>query len=199
MQDATKFVGIDYGAKLAGTTAVAFVKDGQLQLKQSQRGQNADEWIWGIINELHPKAVYIDAPLSLPAVYTQGVFTSDSEYFYRACDKEVQAMSPMFIGGLTARAIQLRARLSEAGIAMLETYPSQLRKVLLSHLPDYKKSPAALPVFSEALQGLLPFTLAQSPANWHQFDSLLAWLSGYRHTQGNSILYGDAREGRIVV
>lgn len=199
MQDAAQIIGIDYGSKLAGTTAAAFVEDGKLQVSQTQRGQDADAWILELASTLHPKTIYIDAPLSLPKVYSQGVFTPEAAYFYRACDREVQAMSPMFIGGLTARAIQLRARLAETSIAVLETYPSQLNKLLFSHLQGYKKSPAALPVFTEALQSLLPFPLAQLPANWHQFDSLLAWLSGYRHTLGTSVLYGDAREGRIIV
>ncbi|GAB3197296.1 putative nuclease with RNAse H fold [Pontibacter aydingkolensis] len=199
MSQAVNFIGVDYGSKLAGTTAAAYVAGGQLQISQSQRGQNADEWLWQLVNTLQPKAIFIDAPLTLPKVYTQGVYTSATEYFYRACDREVQAMSPMFIGGLTARAIQFRAKLSETGIAILETYPSQLAKLLFSHLQDYKKSPVALPVFTDALQGLLPFQLKQPPVNWHQFDSLLAWFSSYRHNQGQSILYGDATEGRIIV
>lgn len=199
MTQLTQFVGVDYGSKLAGTTAAAFETEGQLKIKQSQRGQSADEWLWQLVSSLQPKVVYIDAPLTLPKVYAQGVYSSDSEYFYRACDREVQAMSPMFIGGLTARAIQLRARLSEAGIAVLETYPSQLAKLLLNHLAEYKKSLTALPLFTDALQGFLPVPLHQPPANWHQFDSLLAWYSGYRHSQGQSILYGDAKEGRIIV
>ncbi|MBC5992136.1 DUF429 domain-containing protein [Pontibacter cellulosilyticus] len=199
MTQLTQFVGVDYGSKLAGTTAVAFVSEERLKISQSQRGQNADDWLCQLVNSIQPKVVFIDAPLTLPKVYSQGIYTSDSEYFYRACDREVQAMSPMFIGGLTARALQLRARLSEVGISALETYPSQLAKILFKQLAEYKKSLTALPLFTEALQGLLPISLYQPPANWHQFDSLLAWYSGYRHSQGQSILYGDAKEGRIIV
>ena len=199
MQDAAQIIGIDYGSKLAGTTAAAFVKAEQLHISQSQRGQDADKWILDLATTFQPRTIYIDAPLSLPKVYNQGVFTPEAEYFYRACDREVQAMSPMFIGGLTARAIQLRASLTEAGIAVLETYPSQLSKLLFTQLQGYKKSPAALPVYTEALQGLLPFPLVLPPANWHQFDSLLAWLTGYRHSMGKSVFYGDATEGRIIV
>lgn len=199
LSQAALIMGIDYGSKLAGTTAAAFVSDGKLLVDQSLRGQNADEWLWQLVSTVHPKVVYLDAPLSLPKVYIQGVFTPGAEYFYRACDREVQAMSPMFIGGLTARAIQLTAKLSQAGIAVLETYPSQTAKILFHHLPEYKKDLAALPNFTEALQGLLPFPLQSPPSNWHQFDSLLAWFSGYRHSQGQAILYGDATEGRIIV
>ncbi|WP_299824511.1 DUF429 domain-containing protein [uncultured Pontibacter sp.] len=192
-------MGVDYGSKLAGTTAAAYVSGGSIDVVQSQQNKNADEWLWQLLAAVEAKTVFVDAPLTLPKVYGQGIYTSDAEYFYRSCDKEVQAMSPMFIGGLTARAIQLRAKLSEAGIAVLETYPSQLNKLLFSHLAGYKKDLAALPVYTEALQGLLPLPVLHPPSNWHQFDSLLAWYSGYRHSKGQSILYGDAKEGRIVV
>ncbi|MEJ8802706.1 hypothetical protein [Pontibacter sp. H249] len=199
MHQAAQLMGVDYGSKLAGTTAAAYVADGKLQVSQSQRGHSADEWLWRLVNSVQPKQVFIDAPLSLPKVYSTGIYTSTGEYFYRACDREVQAMSPMFIGGLTARAIQLRARLSEAGIAVLETYPSQLAKQLFPNQPEYKKSHTALPLFTELLQGFLPFMLQEPPATWHQFDSILAWCSGYRHSESKAILYGDAAEGRIVV
>ena len=199
MDQAEKIMGIDYGSKLAGTTAAAMLVDNSLRIWQSDRGQNADEWLLKLINSLQPKVIYIDAPLTLPKVYVKGVYTASEEYFYRACDKEVNAMSPMFIGGLTARAIKFKATLSESGIAVLETYPSQLAKLLLSHLSDYKKGLAALPIHTEALQSLLPYQVLVPPINWHQFDSLLAWLSGYRHSQQQAILYGDANEGRIIV
>jgi uncharacterized protein len=199
MSQADKIMGIDYGSKLAGTTAAVMLNGGRLEVWQSERGQNADEWLTDLASSLQPKVVYIDAPLTLPKVYTQGVYTSAEEYFYRVCDKEVQAMSPMFIGGLTARAIKLKAKLSETGIAVLETYPSQLAKILLNHLPDYKKGLATLPVFTEALQSLLPYQINQPLANWHQFDCLLAWYSGYRHSTQQALLYGDAKEGRIIV
>ncbi|MFD2515539.1 hypothetical protein ACFSRY_16825 [Pontibacter locisalis] len=194
-----KHLGIDFGSKLAGTTAAAMVQDKALKVWQSHRGQDADKWLLELITELQPGEIFIDAPLTLPGIYTQGVYTSDAEYFYRACDREVQAMSPMFIGGLTARAIRLRATLAENGRAVLETYPSQLAKLIFPQHSGYKKGLTALSVYTETLQDLLPFPIAEAPTNWHQFDSLLAWYSGYRHLQGQAQLYGDPREGRIIV
>ncbi len=191
-------LGIDYGARLAGTTAVTALLGAHLHLWQSKPKEDADSFIYTIIGQLKPNLIFIDAPLSLPGVYAQTPPPAP-DFFYRAADREVQAMSPMFIGGLTARAMQLRTQLAAQGIAMLETYPTQLVKLLLPGLPEYKKSIAALPVFSEALQHLLPYTLKEPPQNWHQFDSVLAWYSGYRHLKSQSHLYGDATEGRIIV
>lgn len=192
-------MGVDFGAKLAGTTAVAMVHQGQLQLWQSQRGQDADEFLLQLIQELKPATVFIDAPLSLPSVYNQSPHKANADYFYRACDREVQAMSPMFIGGLTARAIRLRSILAAQGVGLLETYPSQLAHLLFTNQKGYKKDLAMLPVFAGLLQQHVPVAYAAQPADWHQLDAVLAWLSGYRHLQGQANLYGDAHEGRIIV
>jgi predicted nuclease with RNAse H fold len=199
MQEQTLHIGIDYGSKLAGTTAVAALVDGKLQIRQSQRGQDADAWLLERIRELEPKMAFIDAPLTLPAVYTLTNHTTAPDYFFRAADREVQAMSPMFIGALTARAMKLRAELAVTGVGMLETYPGALVRLLMAEVEGYKKSAAALPVFTEALQHFLTYELAAVPENWHQFDALLAWYSGYRHYKGQSVLYGDATEGRILI
>lgn len=192
-------MGVDYGAKLAGTTAVAMLVQGELRVWQSPAGQDADKWLRELVLLQQAKVVYIDAPLSLPAIYGGATHTTTPDYFYRQADRELQAMSPMFIGGLTARAIQLRAQLALEGVAALETYPSALVSLLLPELQGYKQEPAALPAFAAALQGLLPVQLQEQPRSWHHFDAVLAWFSGYRHSNGQSELYGDAREGRIIV
>jgi uncharacterized protein len=193
------FMGVDYGSKLAGTTAAAMVQNGQIELWQSARGQDADDFLLKLVLAKRPATVFIDAPLTLPNVYSQVPYTSGADFFYRACDREVQAMSPMFIGGLTARAIKLRTTLAESGIAVFETYPTQLARLLLPDEKGYKKDLAALPVIAQLLQDQIRYSFAQSPADWHQFDALLAWLSGYRHLSGEAKLYGDAQEGRIIV
>ena len=192
-------MGVDFGAKQAGTTAAAMEIQGQLQVWQSPEGMDADSWLKELIQAQQAKVVYLDGPLTLPMVYGQPVSTTQADYFYRQADRELQAMSPMFIGGLTARAIKLRAELAEKGVALLETYPAALVRLLLPNLIGYKKSPAKIPEYAEALQGQLPIEWQGPPQNWHQFDAVLAWLSGYRHATGQSALYGDAREGRIIV
>lgn len=198
-EEKLQHMGVDYGSKQAGTTAVAMLVKGQLQVWQSTKGQDADNWLSELTHELQPKVIYIDAPLTLPKVYTQGTHSPTSDYFYRQADRELQAMSPMFIGGLTARAFKLRVQLAERGIGVIETYPSALARLILPQLSDYKKGPEALPAFAKALQDQLNFELKALPENWHQLDALLAWYSGYRHQEGQSVLYGDANEGRIII
>ncbi len=97
------WVGIDYGAKLAGTTAISFVENNQIKTVQSVRKQNADTFCLDWISRLKPDFIMIDAPLSLPLAY----FGKGDDYFYRQADRELKAMSPLFLGGLTARAMRL--------------------------------------------------------------------------------------------
>ncbi|MCB0644589.1 MAG: DUF429 domain-containing protein, partial [Phaeodactylibacter sp.] len=166
-----QIAGIDYGSKRAGTTALALLDTGaSLQLFQSGKGEDADAFLLKHLRQRQPTKVFMDAPLSLPGVYR---YESDaySDYFYRAADRELQAMSPMFLGGLTARAMQLQQQLSAEKITVYETYPARLAQVLELPKEQYKKKqqpPAALVPLLSAHCPLIPPTLALE--NWHQFD-----------------------------
>ena len=184
-------LAIDYGAKFAGTTVLCWAVNDQLHFAQSTKKQDADIFLKKYIAELKPDTVFMDAPLSLPGVYSG----DGADYFYRQCDREVGAMSPMFLGGLTARAMQLRAIFSE--ILFYETYPAQLRRTVLPEAIFYKKE--KLGIFCELLKNILPFPFVVQPANWHQVDATLAWLSGWRFINGEVQIYGDKKEGTIVV
>jgi predicted nuclease with RNAse H fold len=184
------FLGIDYGAKLAGTTAVCFAKNGQLQLFQSSKKKDTDVWLRSIITAQQPSAIFIDAPISLPSVY-KGI---GSDFHYRACDRAVGAMSPMFLGGLTARAMQLRA--SFPHLPFYEVYPAHHVRLLFASAMGYKTD---LELFLEKLAERLPYPFAKRPENWHQVDSALAWLTGWRHGRAEGITFGEAREGMIWI
>lgn len=183
--------GIDYGSKLAGTTAIAWDADGKLHLAQCARKQDADAWLFKQIEALKPFAVFIDAPLNLPGVYRG----KGDDYFYRACDKATQAMSPMFLGGLTARAMRLRSRFP--GLLFYETYPSHLVRTLFLKKELYKKKNPAL--FAAELAARLPCPLASALTNWHQVDAMLAWLSGWRFQKEEAVIFGDEKEGLILI
>ncbi|MEM6380094.1 MAG: DUF429 domain-containing protein, partial [Bacteroidota bacterium] len=131
-------VGIDYGSKMAGTTVIAFARaDGKIEFYQSEKKKDADKMIETWLMEHSIKLVFIDAPLSLPKVYQKP--TASGNYFYRKADAELRAMSPMFLGGLTARAMRLKAVLSEEACQLFEVYPGQLAKHLELPKEKYKK------------------------------------------------------------
>lgn len=188
-------LGIDYGAKLAGTTAICFAKNEQLQVIQSEKKKDADIFIQQAIQKLAPTSIFIDAPLSLPLAY----FGEGDNYFFRSCDKELKGMSPMFLGGLTARAIQLMKAPENSSIPFFETYPTQIVAHYLTKTIGYKKQKIFLSNFINILESQLPLKLAVAPSNWHQVDSILAWWTGWRFKNGSVKVYGIEKEGLIYV
>ena len=185
-------VGIDYGSKVAGTTVICYPKNETLVFHQSKKKEDADKMIIEWVEQNTPSVIMLDAPLSLPKVYTKP--SSQSSYHYRECDRELKAMSPMFLGGLTARAMQLRANLSAYEI--YETYPKQVLNHRFADLKEFYKDDIEL--FSAKLSERLPLPFHQSPKNWHQVDSSLAWYAGYLFDIGTGDSVGDNTEGVIL-
>ncbi|MCB0558118.1 MAG: DUF429 domain-containing protein [Lewinellaceae bacterium] len=193
-----KIAGIDYGSKLAGTTAIAFIEKEKVCLAQSARKQDADRFILEWAQSWKPTHLFLDAPLSLPGVYRK--MEQYQDFFYRKGDRQLKAMSPMFLGGLTARAMQLKEQLQATGVEVMEVYPAHLAKMLHLSREQYKKSKEHLPALAKLVVPLLPYPMQQEPlTSWHQFDSLLALASGYRYTQGQHLVFGDKAEGLIIV
>lgn len=117
--------GVDFGAQRSGNTVVAVNAGSKISLHRPSKGQETDPWIVELLTELNPALVAIDAPLSLPGIYLAPKQYAD--YFYRACDRELQAMSPMFLGGLTARAMRLKDILIKTNVEVIETYPKKIK------------------------------------------------------------------------
>ena len=184
------WLGIDYGSKMAGTTAVCWQDGTRFIIQQSAKKKDADEFLLALVAQLGPRAIYLDAPLSLPSIYSSG---TGNDYFYRECDKQLKAMSPMFIGGLAARAIKLKHELEKGGVNVHEVYPAALvRSLALGEF--YKKD---LEKFSVTLEDQFRINLP-SISNWHQADAVLAWAVGKRHQENIAKSYGRPTEGTIL-
>ncbi len=193
-------VGIDYGSKMAGTTVACWQtrRDQPLQWAAVARGQDADQWLLTTLATLPPGLLFFDAPLSLPGVYTEPDRYDD--YFYRAGDRTLRAMSPLFLGGLTARAMRLAAQWRRAGWAICETYPARQADRLELRPLGYKTKTVAPADLLGHLKADLP--VLPRPADvptWHHFDALLAWLGAHRYQTGRADAYGTAPEGQIYV
>lgn len=193
-----KIGGIDFGSKLAGTTRIIWLDEAaKLRCLGSARKQDADALILDWVKKEQPTALFIDAPLSLPAVYTSA--NQAGSYFYRQADKEMQAMSPMFLGGLTARAMQLQAQLRSIRVELYEVYPAALARVLDLKSTGYKEHQIQT-IHREIIESNLPFPICwEEITDWHGFDALLAFLSGWRYQNGAHQAYGDPLEGLIYV
>lgn len=193
------FAGIDYGSKLAGTTAIAFLNgNNDIEFAQSTKNKDADRFILEWVATHQPRHIFLDAPISLPGVYKDK--NTYEDFFYRKCDREVRGMSPMFLGGLTARAMQLQTQLIRQQIEVIEVYPSHLANLLQLSREQYKKQRAHIVDIVPAISKKLPYSIqSEQVTSWHQVDALLAFLSGYRFLQGQHLTFGDPQEGIIIV
>lgn len=189
-------IGIDYGSKLAGTTVIAFRQKGVIQLIKSIKNQDADLMILDFVSENSIEMIGLDAPLSLPGVYTGLVGFED--YHYRACDKQLKAMSPMFLGGLTARAMKLKSTIEKGGVQVLEVYPVMTGKELGLLEFGYRKKSVdydaiLMALKNEGIEMASDSTISTS----HDLDAILALHALERVGFSNEIKIGDLKEGVI--
>lgn len=188
-------IGIDYGSNLAGTTVVAYLDNSQkIHFFSSEQKKPADDFLKTKLKELAATSIFLDAPLSLPNAY----FGKGTDYFFRACDKELKCMSPMFLGGLTARAMRLKSEL--AHIKFIETYPAWHARRLNLKALEYKKKLANIPAVLQVIQQeTAAIALPENLPNWHHVDALLALLSAIRFQENKHETFGDVSEGQIIV
>ncbi len=184
------WAGIDYGTKLAGTTAICFQENGVLKVLQSRKKQNADAFIKEIVLQKNPDFIFIDAPLSLPIAYQ----SKGDDFFYRAADRELRAMSPMFLGGLTARAMQLAFWCKNMNINIHETYPAHTSHLLFGEKVKAGMRQTLLKTWLDKNEIAFETSCLSNP---HAVDSTLAWVSGKRFTNGQAIITGNPSEGLI--
>jgi predicted nuclease with RNAse H fold len=198
-----RVVGVDFGAKLSGTTSICFVEDNTVKFLTSKKGENSDEFILNHLKNINPEIIGIDAPLSIPAAYQLG--SASNDFSFRLADRQLHAMSPMFLGGLTARAVSLAVTLRAQGIEVIEVYPRAFVRLLTDDDDLYlrlkkAKDQVGLKSLSEKVSAKFhPDLNISTPTNWHEFDSMLAFFSAARFERGEAIAYGDPAEGVVYV
>lgn len=192
--------GIDFGSKLTGNTVIAIYIEGKIMFLDVDKGVDADDFIFNAASHFKPDMIFIDAPLSLPGVY-QGLSFCDN-YHFRNADLELHAMSPMFLGGLAARAIELKDRLKKLDIEAYETYPRALAGQLKLKLKGYKGSSLGLKDCRKAVIARFNNDIEVDPEDiktWHHMDALLALMAALKKLQGESEVFGREEEGLIYV
>jgi predicted nuclease with RNAse H fold len=193
-------LGIDYGSKTAGTTVLALYQDKVTPLRfvHTVSGHDADKVILDALSGLEPSEVFLDAPLSLPLVYKDKPGYQD--YFYRRADRDLSAMSPMFLGGLTARAIALSAQIRAMGHQLYEAYPAGLAKHFKLDEHGYKKAKRNLVVVGKKLAETHQVKLnVDHLDDWHHVDALLCVVIGLRRKAEKAKAYGTEEEGIIWI
>ncbi len=195
--------GIDYGSKLAGTTALATLcpKTGIIRVQSTEKKKDADAFLETALQDIKPEYVFIDAPLSLPSIYNLPIEERNTienpDFFYRAGDRLVNAMSPLFLGGLTARAMRLVHTLRP--LPFYETYPAwQAKRLQLKDL-HYKKEVKYLADVQTFLAETHPDWQIPVLKSWHEVDAVLALIGAWRFSKGMHEVIGLEEEGAIYV
>lgn len=192
--------GIDYGSKLSGNTVIAILNVNKIFFLEVEKNKDADEFIYNAALHFRPDIIFLDAPLSLPRIYSG---KEGADYHFRKADRELNAMSPMFLGGLTARAIQLKARLEKAiPTKVFETYPKiQAANYQIAKLGYQQRKSDLIVCRNRLREKLSPKLLidCQDIKTWHHLDALLALYGAMRFVMGLALPYGDEDEGIIYV
>lgn len=192
--------GIDYGSKLTGNTVIAIFKDMEVLFMDVDKGVDSDEFILNAAEHFRPSQIFMDAPLSLPGVYRE--LPGCDNYHFRQADLELNAMSPMFLGGLAARAMELKVKLETLGIEVCETYPRILAHRLNLKARGYKGSILGLKdcraEVAKRFSGRIELDVSDIQT-WHHLDALLALMSALNNLQGESDVYGMEEEGQIYI
>jgi predicted nuclease with RNAse H fold len=192
--------GIDYGSKLSGNTVIAILDVNKIYFLSVEKNVDADQFIKNAARHFRPEFIFLDAPLSLPGLYSG---LTGSDYHFRQADRELNAMSPMFIGGLTARAIQLKHELEqELPTKFYETYPRAQAKNFDLEKLGYKGSKSELLTCRNTLRDQLNRSLfidCQDIKTWHHLDALLALFTAMKFVSGQALPFGNPKEGLIYV
>lgn len=191
--------GIDYGSKLSGNTVLAFLEKGNsIFFERVRKKRDADQFILDFVRKYPVQLICIDAPLSLPGLYTK--LDGNNDYFFRKCDRLCSAMSPMFLGGLTARAMKLKSELQKMNIRVFEGYPTMVAKKLHLLTDGYKKEPnSILPCLKKTISAFSTHLSIEEKeiTSWHHLDALLSLLIATKIKNGLAETVGDPGEGLI--
>ncbi|MEL7432249.1 MAG: hypothetical protein AAGI90_06995 [Chlamydiota bacterium] len=191
MKNAAFWAGVDYGAKFRASTAITFLKKKTITTVLSPKKTDVDLWLEDFLQKEGIHVVFMDAPLSLPKIYFDPL-DQESSHHFRQVDRELGAMSPLFLGGLTARAMAFKQKIEKRGATVLETYPSAILRKRFSE----KTLDEALLLIASEVEFAFPSIDGMNP---HEKDSILAWYAGYRYHKKESMIFGRKEEGQIFL
>ncbi|MBF6591405.1 MAG: DUF429 domain-containing protein [Ktedonobacterales bacterium] len=187
-----------------------------------------DEAILAALVAAGPRVVAIDAPLTLPvavlAALTGAALTGAGSLYTspytRAAERDavwatlgVRPLPVSFLGGLTFRALVLRARLAVTlpEVTVIETFPAAVLRALGIQAPagggtrgakrEAKTTPAARTETQWGLGRWITGIPAPDPAplGADLLDALAAALAAVAYLRGASQAIGDANEGQIIL
>jgi uncharacterized protein len=192
--------GVNLGSRLSGNTVVCIFNFGKIHFMQVDKDVDADAFLLKAVRHFKPQHIFMDAPMSLPGKY-RGLEKCDN-YHFRKADIELKAMSPMFLGGLTARAMELKESIEALEIPIFETCPRKMASLMGLQDLGYKTGKAALSACRSSLKSRMNPAIqmdCSEISTWHHLDALLATLSALNLVSGQEKIFGDKEEGCIYI
>lgn len=193
--------GIAYGSKLSGNTVISIMKNNKIYFLDVDENVDCDEFILNAARHFKPEIVYINAPLSVPAVYK--CVNGFKDHQFRKADKELCSISPMIIGGVTARAIELKEKLeAELETKVYETCSKSQAKNYCLDQHGYKKNGLHLVSCRNHIGAQLSKKVmfdCTDVKTWNHLDAFLSLITAMRFVMGMANSHGDPDEGLIYV
>ncbi len=205
------YLGIDLTSSAKRPSAYAVIDDGARLLDVGRVRE--DEEILALARLHSPRFVAIDAPLGLPAGLCCLEETCPCRPLapdgLRACERELRRRGiGMFyttkrsiIKGMVYRAIELRRRLEDEGVQVLEIFP-YASKVLLfpprGGLPK-KTTPEGLAYLRGRLEAVVEGLSVQGSLTHDELDAVVAAYTAYLFAHGLAEEVGDAAEGAMCI
>ncbi|MCH8555192.1 MAG: hypothetical protein LAT76_08545 [Schleiferiaceae bacterium] len=194
------WAGVSLGGKYTGDSALAIYSNGQILIVQPDEGVDSDAFSTQVIEQFAPEIITIDAPITIPGALTKtsGCF----DYHFRQADKECGCISPMIIGGRTARAIELKSVWEKLGKEVYETSPRLLARDFGLREMGYRKTGLHLRNCAALLKASFnpDINLAERDiSNWTRLDALLALMTAMKIETKTATSIGNPEEGLIWV
>ena len=187
-------LGIDLAGSEKRNTGIC-VMDNKLNVKTEI--VHTDKEIKEVVEEVNPKVIAIDAPLSLP----KGRKSIDerNNIHFRKCDKELLKMGikffPITLGPmrmLTKRGIKLKKKF-ENKYKVIEVYPGGAQDIL--KIPRKQKG------LDKLRNGLKKLGIKglKKEMNGDELDAVTAAYVGKLYLDGKYVVLGDKKEGLMIM
>ena len=187
-------VGIDLAGVPHRPTGICFLK----KMVAETSLIYSDEDILSAVDRDNPNLVTVDAPLTLPPGRTS-IHQRNGQHF-RPCDLELRRRKipffPITLGpmrGLTERGIELKRKIENKGIPVVEIYPGGAQDIW--GIPRAKRD------LEELRRGLgrLGIRGLHRSCSAHELDAATAALVGRLYLEGKAEIYGDFSSGAIIM
>lgn len=198
---ANTMFGINFSSKLSGNTVICLLSKNKIFFIDVDEDVDADIFIYNAAKHFQPEIIFLNAPLSIPGVFRS--VNSCCDHQYRQADKEICGISPMIIGGVTARAMELKQKLeSEFNTKVYETSSKAQAENYGLLTKGFKCGRKELLECRFEITSHLDKNLminCQDIKSWDHLNALLSLITAIRFVNGEAHTHGISEEGVIYV